>query len=161
MLGRKLSLEKFILLRTGDYEDEEIKHSPLSKIGRLQIAEIFKKEISRRINKHDTIDIYCPNSKSAIESSKLIGDLFLNSGILIRNLIRDDRLFTYESYNYDSKWIKSELVNTTASAIIIVGHIELVRWFPTELGKPKNYARSAEGIIIDDNGVEDLLRDEI
>jgi len=156
-----LSLEKFLLLRTGDREDGKIKDSPLSRIGRLQIAEIYKK-ISHYITLHDTVDIYCPDTKSAIESSKLIKDLFLNSGILIRDLIKDDRLFTDGPlFDYDPIWIKSELINTTASVIIIIGHIELVKWFTKELGKPKNYARAAEGIFIGDGDVENILRDEI
>lgn len=159
MEEKKLSLEKFLLLRAGDREDGKIKDSPLSKIGRIQIAETYKK-ISHYITLNDIVDIYCPNSKSAVESSKLIRDLFFSSGVRFREFIRTDSLFTDEFYDYDTAWIKSELINTTATTIIIVGHIELVRWFPKELGKPKNYARAGEGIFIGDDDVEDILRDE-
>ena len=159
MKGEKLFLEKLLLLRAGDREDGKIKDSPLSKIGRLQIAEIYKK-ISQYITLDDIVDIYCPNSKSAVESSKLIRDLFFHSKIIFREFIKNDSLFTDEFCSYDTDWIKSELINSTATTIIIVGHIELVRWFPKELGKPKNYARAGEGIFIGDGDVEDILRDE-
>jgi hypothetical protein len=161
MQETKSFFKKIFLLRAGECLNGRRKISKLSKIGKLQIEEIYEKEISSRINKYDTVDIYCPNSISAVESSELIQKLLSDSDIETREFIKDNRLFTDESEECDSIWIKSQLMNSTASVIIIVGHIELVRWFPLELGKGKNYARSGEGVFINNGEVENMLRDEV
>ncbi len=152
--------KKLLLIRAGERHDKKIKDYPLSNsslsnIGRLQIAEIYKK-VSHYMTMDDIIDIYCPNSKSAIESSEIIKGLFLSSGVIIRNFKKSDYLYSDPFQDYDLEWIKEELKESTATAIIIVGHIELVRWLPQDLGKSKNYAKAGEGIFIYNGSMEKI-----
>ena len=156
--------KKVLLLRSGDRQDGETKtlslaNSRLSSMGRFQMSQTYKK-ISHYITIKDIVDIYCPHSKSAIESTEIIRDLFFNSGIRIRNIKKDERLFSDPFLNYHPNWIKEELVSSTATAIIIVAHIELVRWFPKDLGKPQNYSKAGEGIFLNNGDIENIILDE-
>ncbi len=150
--------KKVLLLRAGDRQDGETKStsladSKLSNMGRFQMTETYQK-ISHYVTITDILDFYCPHSKPAVESAEILRRLFSSSGVKTRDLKKDGHLFSDPNHDYDPEWLKTELIHSTATAIIVVAHLELVRWFPKDLGKDRNYAKAGEGIFMHNGKIE-------
>ena len=136
------------------------KDPSLSRDGIFEIERLSKYVIEKISNIKENIDIFfCPSRRSEM-SAKILKLRLEKSGLIVRNFNSEILLFSNYEKDYNSYWLKSRISKSDASVLIIIGHIELVRWFPEDIGYSRNYAKTGEGIMIDDDGVTDIVFDD-
>ena len=139
---------KFFLLRCGE-SGAEVKSfdPPLSEFGKIQAENLAKIVSGSRIGL--TTDIYCSNSKKSIQTANIIHKRLLTFGTNIRKFEPTEKLFTDPATNADEVWLENEVESSNANNLIVIGHIDLVHYFPLKIGFPENRAKAGEGIIIE------------
>ncbi|MBP9765862.1 MAG: hypothetical protein KBD12_01340 [Candidatus Pacebacteria bacterium] len=149
---------QLIMIRAGDCDSREIKDPSLSKIGIFEI-----KRISKYLTQFDlgeAIDIYFCNSKRSLESAQIIKNEIGDTGRNIRNFLCEEKIFTNYYMEADEYWLEEEIIKSTSDTMIVVGHIELIRWFPKTIGFKSNYCKNGEGIIILQDEIREIVFDD-
>lgn len=142
-----MTVKTLLFVRPGESGQEVKSTNPLlSDCGRCQAG-----ELARQISKSDIggiIDIYFCTSRTAEETAYMIKERLLSSGKKVRRYEAHEELLTNAIKNVDELWLKNEIETSNIETLIIVGHIDLVRWFPAQIGYKKNEARAGEGVLL-------------
>lgn len=144
------NLKILFILRAGSPEIELGKETFLSGIGKdqvIRLADYIYKEL-QKLNKDFVIDIYGSSSKKAEKSAEIIKNYLYVNKLHIEKFLIKEELFSDYLCEVNLDWIKSEILDSKANVIIIVGDIELAHWLPQQFGYKKTCAKSGEGIMV-------------
>ena len=132
---------KLFLLRHAAYAGGS--NPGISDVGRDQALQLVEK-IRSYLDEEEKAEIWTSTANRALETAQI-----LQEQIPHNNFKSFLKLWSDNSHSYDFEWLKTMIKNFHGeSPLIIISHLEYVRYFPIVLGYIENNAEYAEGVFI-------------
>ncbi len=135
--------KQIFLLRHADYEGGGA--DPALSISGKNQALVLAQKIKSVLGEGD-ITIWSSSASRAKETAQIIKE-----EMQLAEMIIEEKLWSDNSHEYDFDWLKRKIEDFSGEILIIVSHLEYVRYFPSKLGFRPNSAGYAQGIKIQDN----------
>ncbi len=140
---------KLFLLRHADYAGGS--NPGISETGRAQALQLAEK-INSYLHEGEKVEIWTSSANRGLETAEVLqGELPCNYFGSFRQLWSDN------NHSYDFDWLESMIKGFHGkSALVIISHLEYVRYFPSRLGHRGNNADYAQGVLIHEGQCIDI-----
>ncbi|MBP9803015.1 MAG: histidine phosphatase family protein [Candidatus Pacebacteria bacterium] len=136
---------QLFLVRHADYEEGSDPH--LSDTGRQQSLRLAEKIKAGFNGIPENITIWSSSANRAKGTAEII-----KQEMQLAKMVIEEKLWSDNRHPDDFNWLLEKLKAFEGDVLIIVSHLEYVRYFPRILNFPSNNAGYAEGVKIQ-NGI--------
>jgi len=138
----QMNIKKIFLVRHADFTNQKKGSKQVQ-----QLANSIKKELV-----NGEVTIWSSSAKRANTTAQIIKEELQRGDIFI-----EEQLYSDAHCKPDYQWLRNKIQNHRGDNLIIVSHLEYVRYFPNEIGFGKNCALDGEGVVITNNTYLELI----
>ena len=135
------NVKNLILVRHADYKGGAGDDPGLSDVGKDQSLSLAI-SIRKLLGQTDAV-IWSSPALRAAETAQII-----KQELSFASLVLEEKLWSDNKHHQDFKWLLDKLQSFEGENLIIVSHLEYVRYFPEMLNFSGNNANYAQGVLI-------------